>query len=266
MKRRVILLVSWSILLITAMVLVSMTGTHHQQRKCSAVKITINQPDGDCFISEKDIRDYILQVADSLEGERLGAINIHGLELLISGNPYVKKAAVYAGLDGVVHIDVIQRKPIVKVQNAAHEQWYISEDGRMMPVNPGKSADVLFASGYITEIYAPEENLLMTQLKTRKDSVLAETALYKIFKIASAVDDDPFLKAQLEQLYLTKEGEFEMVPLVGKHLIIFGDDDAIDDKFDKLSVFYKQGLSKEGWDKYDTINLKYENQVVCTLK
>lgn len=266
MKRRVILLLVWSGLLIAVFVVMGMAIRHHQQRKCGAVKITINHPDGDFFISENEIRDYMSLVADSVEGERLGKINIHSLEQLISGNPYVQKTAVYAGLDGVVHIDVVQRKPIVRVQNAAHEQWYISEDGRMMPVNPGKPAKVLFASGYITEIFAPELNLLMNEIKTKKDSLLSGTTLYKIFTIASAIDDDPFLKAQIEQLYLNKQGEFEMVPMVGKHLIIFGEGDAVKEKFENLKVFYRLGLSKEGWDKYDTINLKFQHQVVCTIK
>ena len=60
------------------------------------------------------------------------------------------------------------------------------------------------------------------------------------------------------------EGDFELIPLVGKQLIILGDANDIKEKFDNLQIFYKQGLSHEGWDKYDTINLKYRNQVVCT--
>lgn len=266
MKRRVILFVVWTVLIIFAMVVVGIAVNYHQQRKCGAVKIAVSQSGGDFFISENDIREYIALTADSLEGEPLGRINIHFLEDLISGNPYVKNAAVYSSIDGVVHIEVTQRKPIARVQNAAHQQWYLSEDGRMMPVSPGKPAGVLFVSGVIPEVYDPEVRLDIPELKTAADSALSETIMYKVFQIASAIDKDAFLKAQLEQLYYNREGDFELVPLVGKQLIIFGDADAVGEKFDKLKVFYQQGLPKEGWDKYDTINLKFEHQVVCTLK
>jgi cell division protein FtsQ len=63
---------------------------------------------------------------------------------------------------------------------------------------------------------------------------------------------------------VNKNTEFELVPKVGRHIIVFGDIDNMEKKFDKLIVFYKEGLNKTGWDKYKIINLKYENQVVCS--
>jgi cell division protein FtsQ len=47
---------------------------------------------------------------------------------------------------------------------------------------------------------------------------------------------------------------------------VFGTGDDIEIKFEKLMLFYKEGLSRVGWDKYSTINLKYKNQIVCTKK
>ena len=38
------------------------------------------------------------------------------------------------------------------------------------------------------------------------------------------------------------------------------------EKLEKLKVFYKEGLTKVGWDKYSVINLKYKGQVVCERK
>ena len=33
-----------------------------------------------------------------------------------------------------------------------------------------------------------------------------------------------------------------------------------------LQLFYEQAIPKVGWDKYEMINLKYKNQIVCTKK
>ena len=57
-----------------------------------------------------------------------------------------------------------------------------------------------------------------------------------------------------------------MIPRVGNHSVIIGDDSFLDDKFSKLFIFYREGLNKKGWNNYSSINLKYKDQVVCTKK
>jgi cell division protein FtsQ len=54
---------------------------------------------------------------------------------------------------------------------------------------------------------------------------------------------------------------------VGNHKIIFGKAENIAEKFNKLKLFYTEGLNKsDSWRKYSIINLKYKNLVVCTKK
>ena len=65
---------------------------------------------------------------------------------------------------------------------------------------------------------------------------------------------------------MNEDEEMELVPRVGNHTILFGDEKEMDEKFSKLFLFYKEGLSKQGWNKYNVINLKYKDQVVCTKK
>jgi len=39
--------------------------------------------------------------------------------------------------------------------------------------------------------------------------------------------------------------------------------DKVKEKLEKLSFFYSQGLPYQGWNVYETIDLKNDNQVVC---
>ena len=52
----------------------------------------------------------------------------------------------------------------------------------------------------------------------------------------------------------------------GRSDIVIGTVDNLAEKFDNLRAFYEQGLSKYGWNKYKTINLKFKNQIVCTKR
>ena len=74
---------------------------------------------------------------------------------------------------------------------------------------------------------------------------------------------DPFYSALVEQIYLSNVGEYILIPKVGQQKIILGPYEEIEDKLERLKIFYKQGIPYEGWQKYKSINLKFKDQVVC---
>jgi cell division protein FtsQ len=79
--------------------------------------------------------------------------------------------------------------------------------------------------------------------------------------------NNEFWNATVQQLYVNANGEIEFIPRIGNHTVILGDDQLLESKFNKLLLFYQEGMNKKGgWNQYSTINLKFKNQVVCTKK
>jgi len=93
---------------------------------------------------------------------------------------------------------------------------------------------------------------------TCKDSLL----LNDITTMAKFIYNDPFWMAQAAQVDITPERNFEMIPVVGNHVIKLGNGENIDQKFHRLFIFYKQVLSKTGFDKYKVIDVQYAGQVI----
>ena len=87
-----------------------------------------------------------------------------------------------------------------------------------------------------------------------------------IYKMALFIEEDPFWKAQVEQIWVDKDGEYKLTPRVGSHAIILGDADDLEGKFRKLYALYTHALNNLGWNRYTQINLKYKNQIVCTRR
>jgi len=48
-----------------------------------------------------------------------------------------------------------------------------------------------------------------------------------------------------------------------RHTIVFGRIEQVERKFDKLLCFYRSGLMNIGWGEYRTIDIRYNDQVVC---
>jgi cell division protein FtsQ len=156
-------------------------------------------------------------------------------------------------MNGALEINIVQRRPILRIIKSDGSSFYIDENGAKMPVSQAYTAHVPIVTGNLFEAYKA------------RDTMQSKVGV-ALHKIATYVDKEAFWKAQIEQIFVTAESEFVMVPKVGNHIVIFGTAENMEEKFDKLMLFYQEGLKRVGWDKYSSINLKYKDQVVCTKK
>jgi len=258
MKRYFFILI-WVIFVTGIIVLLGFVNAEHKNSKCNDFNVSINLNNSGCFITEDEIKSQVYQSFDSLKGKLLSEINTEDIESMINKDPYIEQANVYFTVNGKLKIDVVQRKPVVRVITKSNHNFYIDDNGVLMPLNKDHVVRVLIASGNIGNSLLPP-----AKLKLQSDSLDKNRILFKIYSLAKFINKNKFLNTQIEQIYINKENGIELIPKVGKHLILFGDIDNMEEKFENLIAFYKKGLSKVGWDKYKKINLKYKNQVVCT--
>lgn len=83
------------------------------------------------------------------------------------------------------------------------------------------------------------------------------------FGISKGLHEDPFTKSLVEQIYIDDQGQFSLVPKVGNEKIVIGKLNNLKDKLSRLKFFYQEGLRYEGWNVYQTIDFKNDDQVVC---
>jgi cell division protein FtsQ len=135
----------------------------------------------------------------------------------------------------------------------------------MLPLSENYIARVPIATGLISDAYSISKNLIPGKLDwDEADQNL--TTLQKLYLMARYLEYNDFFRAQVDQIYVNKEREIEIIPKVGDHLILFGGVNNLEEKFDKLMAFYREGLRTNGWSKYSILNIKYKNQVICSNK
>jgi|DewCreStandDraft_4_1066084.scaffolds.fasta_scaffold33230_2 cell division protein FtsQ len=262
MKKKISVII-WILLGAAAVIGLIMSNINHKNLKCKGVEIKIDYKDADPFFTEDEIIEYIKDKALKIEGEYLKNLNEQYIEEIIDNYPYVYKSNAFLSLDGTLKLQIVQRKPIVRIINKFDQQFYLDSYGVKMPVSEKYTANVPIASGYINSIYAP----FSPDIKNNRSDTLNlinDSILYNIYKVANFVSGNKFFYSLIEQIYVNQRGDIELIPKFNEHIIILGDAENIEEKFFKLDVFYKNALKETGWDKYKTINLKYENQVVCT--
>lgn len=273
MKKRALKIILWVVSIIILLVLIGVVVKIYGKNKCKDVQVTIHAPRDCVFLTEEDVASYLSESGNQIIGSELSRVDIEKLESIINKKPYVLSSKVYMSLTGILNVDVIQRTPIARVQPDVRLQhissldyapFYISSDGGLMPLTPDKTARVIFVSGNIRNLYNNFIKLDVDSACVAQDTLSYFKTLYSIFDVATYIDQDEFLKAQIQQIYVDDKGELILIPEVGKHIVIFGDGNEIAKKFRRLEIFYEKAAFFKGWEKYDTINVKYNNQIICS--
>lgn len=210
---------------------------------CKSLDIRVDTKGDLFFVSAEMVQDLILENQDSVIGKPFEDINIYLLEYFVNEHPNIDKAELYLALNGSLCVDVIQRKPIARVFEQ-EQSYYLDKQISPIPLSDRYSARVLQV--YWTEITVVRKKILRSVL--------------------DLIEVDAFFKAQITALEFDDKDEIIMYPRVGDHKIILGKAQNIEEKFEKLKIFYRHGLEKVGWDRYSHINLQFENQVVCTKR
>lgn len=219
------------------------------ETKCEDLKVII--PEVESFIERADIDEMLLTGSGAVLGRNLHDIDLHAIEIALKANPYIEEAKVFSDMNGIINIKIQQREPVLRMMNLANQDFYIDKKGLKMPVSPNFTAHVLVANGVILEPFSNKVDTMKTKLA--KD--LFHTAIY--------VDADTLWREQIEQLYVNDRNEIELIPRVGDHKIVLGDANDLASKFGNLLAFYKKAIPLVGWQAYNTINIKYANQIVC---
>jgi cell division protein FtsQ len=218
--------------------------------RCKDYVITINGAKKNLFISEKDIKSVLdTASAGKIKNRLITDFNLRKLEQLIKENPWVQDANLYFDNKEVLHVSVQEREPVARIFTIAQRSFYIDSNDERMPLSTIMSARVPVFTNF------PDKRPLGT-----KDSIL----LNDIKRTASFILNDSFWMAQIEQIDVTQDRNFEMVPTVGNHIVRLGNGDDIDMKFHRLFIFYQQVLSKTSFDKYKVVDVRFAGQVTGT--
>jgi len=219
---------------------------------CKDYKITVKSSHNNLFLDTKDVYALLTRATGGkLKGQSVSAINTRKLEDLLRNNVWVNNAQLYFDNNNVLHVSVTEREPLARLFTTAGSSFYIDSNQKRMPLSEKMSARVPVFTGFPDKKgLSPKDSLLLKDVKT----------------IALYITSHPFWLSQASEIDITADRNFEMIPLVGNHLIKIGDAENLEPKFHRLFLFYQSVLSKTGFDKYKVIDAQYSGQIVAIRK
>ncbi|MBQ5888453.1 MAG: hypothetical protein IIW77_04175 [Bacteroidaceae bacterium] len=177
------------------------------------------------------------------KGIRIDKVSCLDIEKFIMTMSLVKHCQAYKTNDNSVHLELVCREPVLKVYDKKGDIYHVDIEG--CKISDIKKPLLLpIASGEI------DDSMIGKELKS----------------IALAIKSDPFWLAQIEQIHFNEAREAVIIPRMGDHIIEVGPVNRFEEKLSDIKTFYTNGLNIVGWDKYNKLNVKIRNKVICTEK
>lgn len=239
-----------TLVLVGGSVFVMMSAAKIQNKKSlSGLKIVIVNEDYCHFVSKEQIKKALFEQRHlSVNTMNLGQVDLKKMESILMNNPWVENAQIFVDNQKQLNIHVTQRKPQLRVFDQIGNTYYIDAAKQILP---------------ISENYTHYELLFVNVPVVKEDSIGNELK-NKMINLAQYIKKDSFWQAQTAHVLVNNANDFQIVPVIGNHKILLGNTDDIDKKLENVFAFYKNVLTKIGWEKYEIIDARFNNQIVAS--
>jgi cell division protein FtsQ len=243
----------WSVIGAGVVVLLVAAIRNRNDKTCAGYEISMSGAGSQWFMNKKEVVDILTgNGAVALKGRSLQRFDLRSMEERLKRNVWIRDAELFFDNNHVLRVKIEEREPIARVFTTTGNSFYIDSSCERLPLSDKLSARLPVFTGFPTD-----------KVRAGKaDSLL----LHHIKQVSLFIQHDPFWMAQIAQTDITPERKFEMIPMVGNHIIEFGDGTDFDKKFSRLLQFYRMVLSKTGMDIYGKVNVQYDRQVIGVKK
>ncbi|MCK9403185.1 MAG: hypothetical protein M0Q26_07280 [Chitinophagaceae bacterium] len=249
--KKIFFAITWLLAGIGTVVLLGAAMRQKDRKLCLDVKVEIRGEAKQLFIDEKEVL-AILNAMGRVSGNRIASLNLRVMESVIEKNSWVSNAEMFLDNNQVLQVIIYERQPVARVFSLDGGSFYVDSGSLRLPLSDKLSVRVPVFTGFPTDravLSAPDSSLLK-----------------QIVKLGMYVLADSFWMAQVAQIDITPQSNFELVPVIGDHIVALGNTDSLDKKFNRLYTFYQKAWLQNGINVYEKLDVQFDNQVVAVRR
>ena len=251
--RNILVITVWILLGSGTVVLLVAAITKKNNEQIARIEINITGVQNNYFIDKKDVLKILEQVnGKKLEKAIVSSLDLAAMENALQKDQWIKRAELFFDNNNVLQVKIIEREPVARIFTSSGVSFYMDSSLTRLPLSDKFSARLPVFTDFPTDVI----------VLTKQDSVL----LNEIKIVSEFIGNDLFWMAQIDQVAITQERTFELIPKLGNQVIRFGNANNYKEKFNKLLAFYKQVQTRTGWNRYSILDLQFKNQVVAVSR
>ena len=211
---------------------------------CRRVKVEIVNSDSTQFVTEQGVMSELAQSGIKVVGKPMWQINAARIEEVLGKSEYLENVECVKARDGQLLIRASQLVPVMRVFDGDDVSYYVNAAGKRMNASAFYHSDVPVVQGHFTQRFPPT----------------------RLLPLVSYVEHDSLLRTLVTMYTVRDSNNVFLVPSIYGHVVNMGPVEDIENKFEKLKLFYREVMPAKGWETYDTISVKWSHQVVATRR
>lgn len=222
---------------------------------CTGMDICIRDSTENRFVSPGDIAGYVSADYGQVTGIPVMELDLKRMETVLDSRSAILKSEAYCTKDGVLHIDVTQREPVMRFQKGG-QGFYADERGYVFPLKPGKASYVIVIDGNIP-IETEDAG------KGKAVSGKEKEWLDRMGTMVSYMNRHKVWNRSIVQIHVSDNGDLILIPREGREKFIFGKPEKIEEKFELMELYYSAVVPSGEKDRYGTVDVRYDKQIIC---
>lgn len=231
-------------------VALTMTARENDDEICTDMPITVEDADGDSgvsrFVTAAELAHELDDLPSRAKGMALANINTQDIRLRLLDLDKIEDAEVVRYSDGSIRIHVTPIVPVLRVFDGP-ASYYVNRAGKRVKASARYHKNVPMIQGHFDP----------------SDSVFTPMSL---MPLVNYIVSDSVWNSYIGMIQVKSPTDILLIPNIREHVINIGSTDRLSEKMDNLRLFYNKVLVKQGWEKYDTISLKWNGQIVATKR
>lgn len=241
------LILKWLILLalLSYIAIASMWAIDYaEQQTLDDIVINIDKNSPTKFVTKEGVVQKLGKTADKIKHTPIAELNIEKLERQLSQDNSFENVECYITSDNKLQIDIVPMIPEIRVFSPDGKSYYINKDGKRIDTGNEFFMDVPVVTGNFDQKF-PAKNIL---------------------PVTRHIATDDYLKNLITMIEVKSATNILLYPCIKGQVINIGDTTELTKKFDNLTLFYRKVMNHKGWETYDTISVKFRNQIVATRR
>ena len=206
------------------------------------------------FVAREDIENWLDNEYRAYAGLPLDSVDLQKIEKIILGHSAVRSCEAWLTDDGILHIEISQRQPVVRFDEGKNG-YYADAEGFLFPLQSRGTVEVPVVSGHL-----PLK--VERGYKGFPEDEAQKGWLMQIIGLVNYMNQNG-RNQRIASIQVDGKGDLVLLPKEGKEKFIFGPPVRIADKFALMDTYYSavEPSKEPGW--YKSVDLRFRKQLVC---
>ena len=206
------------------------------------------------FVGREDIEKWLDKEYRAYAGLPLDSVDLHRIEGIISGHSAVKECEAWLTDDGILHVQLSQRQPLVRFDDGSNA-YYADAEGFIFPLQARGSVDVPVVDGKLP-LRVPRG------YKGAVEDPVQKAWMDRILNLVSQMKGTVWEK-NIKKITASADGDLVLTPATGKERFLFGQPVDVEKKIGLIEKYYEAIVPSKDAGYYSTVDLRYAGQIVC---